>query len=45
MTVIIKLNGMLIGKTTMTIEEIRKAEHEGFTVILDKKGVKSYEKL
>jgi len=33
MSVIIKLNGMVIGETTMTVSEIRKAEQEGFIVM------------
>ena len=32
MSVIIKLNGTVIGETTMTANEIRKAEYAGFTV-------------
>lgn len=30
--VTIKLNGVLIGIIRMSVEDIRKAEHEGFTV-------------
>ena len=33
MAVIIKLNGITIGATTMTPSEIRKAEKEGFTIL------------
>lgn len=33
MSVIIKLNGVTIGATTMTTEEIRKAEKAGFTIL------------
>ena len=33
MAVIIKLNGVTIGSTTMTTSEISKAEKEGFTVL------------
>ena len=33
MSVIIKLNGIYIGSTTMTLSEIRKAENAGFTVL------------
>ena len=33
MAVIIKLNGIYIGSTTMTPSEIRKAEKEGFTIL------------
>ena len=36
MAVIIKLNGNYIGETTMTKEEVRKAESEGFTVMQQK---------
>ena len=36
MAVIIKLNGVTIGATTMTKEEVRKAEKEGFTVMQQK---------
>lgn len=32
MAVIIKLNGMVIGKTTMTTNEIRKAQNNGFVI-------------
>ena len=37
MTVTIKLNGIYIGATTMTKEEIRKAECEGFTILRKEK--------
>lgn len=33
MAVIIKLNGLYIGETTMNTPEIRKAEKEGFTIV------------
>lgn len=33
MAVLIKLNGVTIGTTTMTKQEIRNAEREGFTII------------
>ena len=33
MAVIIKLNGVTIGVTTMTTSEIRKAEYAGFTIL------------
>ena len=33
MEVIIKLNGLYIGVTTMTVSEIRKAENAGFTIL------------
>ena len=33
MAVIIKLNGLYIGTTTMTPSEIRNAENAGFTVL------------
>ena len=33
MPVIIKLNGEYIGATTMTPNEIRKAENAGFTIL------------
>lgn len=33
MAVIIKLNGLYIGATTMTPSEIRNAENAGFTVL------------
>ena len=32
MAVIIKLGDVVIGATTMTIEEVRRAESMGFTV-------------
>lgn len=32
MSVVIRWNGMVIGETTMTTSEIRKAEAEGFTI-------------
>lgn len=38
MSVIIKLNGNLIGITKMSASEIRKAESEGFTIITARKG-------
>ena len=37
MAVIIKLNGIYIGETTMTTSEIRKAEKEGFTILWNRK--------
>lgn len=33
MSVIIKLNGIYIGSTTMSASEIRNAENAGFTVL------------
>ena len=33
MAVIIKLNGVTIGATTMTTSEIRNAENAGFTIL------------
>ena len=30
--VTIKLNGVLIGTTRMSVEQIRKAEYAGFTI-------------
>ena len=33
MAVIIKLNGVTIGETTMTPSEIRNAENAGFTIL------------
>lgn len=33
MVVIIKLEGTYIGETTMNIEEIKRAEASGFTII------------
>ena len=36
MAVIIKLNEVTIGATTMTKEEVRKAENAGFTVMQQK---------
>ena len=33
MAVIIKLNGVTIGATTMTPSEIRNAENAGFTIL------------
>ena len=33
MAVIIKLNGITIGSTTMTTSEIRNAENAGFTIL------------
>ena len=38
MAVIIKLNGDYIGATTMTAKEIKKAQNEGFTIVLRKEG-------
>ena len=38
MAVIIKLNGITIGSTTMTTNEIRNAQKAGFTVLTRKKG-------
>ena len=38
MSVIIKLNGVTIGETTMTASEIKNAQSEGFTVVLRKEG-------
>lgn len=38
MSVIIKLNGILIGITKMSESEIKKAESEGFTIITAQKG-------
>lgn len=32
MAVIVKLNGMVIGTTTMTTSEIRNAQNSGFTI-------------
>ena len=32
MKVIIKLNGFIIGETTMTTTEIKNAESQGFTI-------------
>ena len=37
MAVIIKLNGITIGATTMTTSEIRTAEKEGFTILRNRK--------
>ena len=37
MAVIIKLNGVTIGATTMTTSEIRNAEKEGFTILRNRK--------
>ena len=37
MAVIIKLNGVTIGVSTMTTSEIRHAENAGFTIL--RKGV------
>ena len=36
MAVIIKLNGVTIGATIMTKEEVRNAENAGFTVMQQK---------
>ena len=33
MSVIIKLNGVTIGETTMSPSEIRNAENAGFTIL------------
>ena len=38
MAVIIKLNGVTIGATTMTTNGIRKAENAGFTILTRKEG-------
>ena len=38
MAVIIKLNGITIGSTTMTTNEIRNAQKVGFTVLTRKEG-------
>ena len=38
MAVIIKLNGITIGSTTMTTNEIRKAQNAGFTILAQKEG-------
>ena len=38
MAVIIKLNGVTIGSTTMTTNEIRNAQKAGFTVLTRKEG-------
>ena len=38
MSVIIKLNGIYIGSTTMTTSEIRKAKNAGFTILTRKEG-------
>ena len=38
MAVIIKLNGITIGSTTMTTNEIRNAQKAGFTVLTRKEG-------
>ena len=32
MAVIVKLNGMVIGKTTMTTKKIREAQNNGFVL-------------
>lgn len=32
MSVIIKLNGVVIGEATMTANEMKEAEAEGFTI-------------
>ena len=32
MAVIVKLNGLTIGKTTMTASEIKNAQNSGFTI-------------
>ena len=36
MAVIIKLNGVTIGSTTMTTNEIRNAQKAGFTILTQK---------
>ena len=33
MSVVIKLNGVTIGATTMTTSEIKNAENAGFTIL------------
>ena len=33
MSVVIKLNGAIIGATTMTTSEIKNAENAGFTIL------------
>lgn len=38
MAVIIKLNGITIGATTMTKDEIRNAQNAGFTILAQKEG-------
>ena len=38
MAVIIKLNGVTIGATTMTTSEIRNAQNAGFTILTQKEG-------
>ena len=38
MAVIIKLNGITIGSTTMTTSEIRNAQNAGFTILTQKEG-------
>ena len=38
MAVIIKLNGVTIGATTMTTNEIRNAKNAGFTILTRKEG-------
>lgn len=38
MAVIIKLNGVTIGSTTMSTNEIQKAENAGFTILTQKEG-------
>ena len=38
MAVIIKLNGIYIGATTMTTNEIRNAKNAGFTILTRKEG-------
>lgn len=37
MEVIIKLSGVYIGETTMTVSEIRNAENAGFTILRKRK--------
>ena len=44
MAVIIKLNGVTIGATTMTTSEIRNAQNAGFTILTQKEG-RQYGKL
>ena len=43
MSVIIKLNGVTIGATTMSQSEIRNAEEAGFTILRTRKENKYYE--
>lgn len=37
MVVIIKLNGLYIGETTMSVNEIHNAENAGFTILRNRK--------